>query len=250
MIVKASRTWQTGRMRFLQMKWIVPVLLVGAIYVADQIRIGRPDHKYRLTIAVETPSGAKSASGILSVRPNRSYGGSGSGSSFPQTRGDALAVDLGEGKNLVALLAYGDDGVNFDDTSFLPTRLLGAKDRSIGFRNVKQFAGTPALAVPASQRPVVLSFADLSDPKTARRVNVDDLEPLFGKGYRLRDFSLDIVANGFWPIDFGAALGEPVTRAIVQKLPWLRTPGGAAAALQAAGLKVGEGFAPEAAFTR
>ena len=41
-------------MRFLQMKWIVPVLLIAVIYVADQIRIGRPDHKYRLTVAVET----------------------------------------------------------------------------------------------------------------------------------------------------------------------------------------------------
>jgi hypothetical protein len=41
-----------------------------------------------------------------------------------------------------------------------------------------------------------------------------------------------------------------VTRGVEAKLPWLNTPGAAAAALQAAGLKTGEGFAAEAAFTR
>ena len=73
-----------------------------------------------------------------------------------------------------------------------------------------------------------------------------DLEASFGKGYRLRGLSLDIVANGYWPIDFGGVLGEPVTRGIEAKLPWLNTPGAAAAALQAAGLKTAEDFAPEA----
>ena len=43
---------------------------------------------------------------------------------------------------------------------------------------------------------------------------------------------------------------EPVTRGIDAKLPWLSTPGGAATALQAAGLKPPEDFVPEAAFTR
>ena len=237
-------------MRFLQMKWIVPILLLAAFYVADQIRVGRPDHKYRLTVEVETPGGIKSASGILSVRPNRSYGGTGSGSSVPQTRGDAIFVELGDGRNLVVLLVYGEDGSNFDDPSFLPTRLLGAKDRRTSFRDVKNFAGAPPMPVPEALRPVSVSFADRGDPKSARRVNANDLEASLGKGYRLRGLSVDVIANGFWPVDFGGALGEPVTRGIEAKLPWLNNPGGAAAALQAAGLKTGEGFAPEAAFTR
>ena len=170
-------------MRFLQMKWIVPILLIAVIYVADQIRIGRPDHKYRLTVAVETPEGDKSASGILSVRPNRSYGGTGTGSSLPQTKGDALMIDLGGGKNLVVLLAYGEDGSNFDDPSFLPTRLLGAKDRRVSFRDVKNFAGAPALPVPEQQRPVFVAFADAADPKSARRVNPNELEAVVRQGF-------------------------------------------------------------------
>lgn len=237
-------------MRFLQMRWIVPILLLATIYVADQIRIGRPDHKYRLTVDVETPAGVKSASGILSVRPNRNYGGTGSGSSVPQTKGDALLVELGAGKGLAVLLAYGEDGSSFEETSFLPTRLYGARDRRVGFRDIKTFAGAPALPVPEERRPVFVAFADVNDPSSARRVDPNELETALDKGYRLGGLSLEIVPNGFWPIDFGGALGEPVTRGIETKLPWLTTPGGAASALQAAGLKVGEGFAAEAAFTR
>jgi hypothetical protein len=136
----------------------------------------------------------------------------------------------------------------------MPWSWISAKARTlsrrIAFRNVKEFAGTPALPVPQPQRPVFVSFANLADPKTARRVGAGDLEMSLGKGFRLRDISLAIVPNGVWPIDFGGVLGEPVTRGIAQKLPWLTTPGAAATALQAAGVKTGEGFSAEAAFTR
>ena len=118
-------------MRFLRIKWIVPILLLAAIYLADQIRIGRPDHKYRMTVEVETPAGVRTAAGIHSVRPNRSYGGTGSGSSLPQTKGDALLVDLGGGNNVVALLAYGHEGANFDDGRW---RMRGAADPPGGRR--------------------------------------------------------------------------------------------------------------------
>jgi hypothetical protein len=237
-------------MRFLPTKWVVPIVLLAAIYVADQIRINRPDHKYRLTVEVETPDGLRTAAGVLSVRPNRNYGGTGSGSSVPQTSGDALLVELSPGRNLVVLMAYGEDGSNFEDASFLPTRVLGARDRRLAFRDMKTLAGRPPAPVPDTQRPVLIALPDLNDPKSARRADWNDLEASFGKGYRLGSFALDIVASGYWPIDFAGALGDPVTRGIEKKLPWLNTPGGAATALQAAGLKTAADFAPEAAFTR
>jgi hypothetical protein len=104
--------------------------------------------------------------------------------------------------------------------------------------------------VPEQLRPVFVLFTDIGDPKSARRVDLKALEASLGKGFHLRALSLDIVANGFWPVDFGGVLGEPVTRGIEAKLPWLNRADGAATALQAAGLKVGEGFTAEAAFTR
>jgi hypothetical protein len=47
----------------------------------------------------------------------------------------------------------------------------------------------------------------------------------------------EVAPNGWWPIDFGGPLGEPVTRGIEAKLPWLNGPADAASvALGAAGL--------------
>ena len=49
----------------------------------------------------------------------------------------------------------------------------------------------------------------------------------------------EVVPNGLWPLDFGGALGEPVTRGIAAKLPWLNgADNPAASALRAAGHEV------------
>ena len=85
-------------------KWFGPLALLAALVIGDQIRINRPGHKYRLTVEVETPDGRKSASGVLAVHPDRGYSRGGQ----TRTVGDAVFVDLGGGKNLVALLAHVD----------------------------------------------------------------------------------------------------------------------------------------------
>jgi hypothetical protein len=59
------------------------------------------------------------------------------------------------------------------------------------------------------------------------------------------------VPNGAWPLDFGGALGEPVTRGIEAKLPWWNgTDNPAAIAIRAAGLPAGEAIDPKQVFTR
>ena len=85
-------------------RWLGPVALLAVLFIGDQIRINRPGHKYRLTLEVETPEGLKTASGIVSVHPDRGYSRHG----HTTTRGDAVFVDLGGGKNLVALMAHID----------------------------------------------------------------------------------------------------------------------------------------------
>src|SRR6202049_3992569 len=92
-------------------RWLGPLALLAALVIADQIRINRPGHKYRLTVEVETPEGGKLASGVMAVHPDRSYSRGG----HTRTRGDAVFVDLGGSKNLVALLAHLDKSVELDD---------------------------------------------------------------------------------------------------------------------------------------
>jgi hypothetical protein len=99
--------------------------------------------------------------------------------------------------------------------------------------------------------PVLIAFNDPAAPGTARVVAPGEAEAVLGKGYRLKGITAEVVPNGYWPLDFGGALGEPVTRGILAKLPWLNSPGDAAAtALRAAGLPGVEGIDAKEVFMR
>ena len=226
-------------------RWVGPLVLLAVLFVGDQIRINRPAHKYRLTVEVDTPEGVKSASGVMSVHPDRGYSRGGR----THTRGDAVFVDLGGDKNLLALLAHIDRSIDFDGINYLALRAYKDGGRDVSFNKMSKMTGTAP--VTGALIPVLLTFTDLRDPSTARMVPPDDLETRFGRGFHLHGVSVEVVPNGFWPLDFGGALGEPVTRGIEAHLPWLDgADNPAAIALRAAGLPVGEGIDPKQALTR
>ena len=226
-------------------KYVGPLLLLAALVIGDQIRINRPAHKYRLTVEVETPEGVKSASGVMAVHPDRSYSRGGK----TETRGDAVFVDLGGGRNLVALLAHIDKSVEFDDINYVALRAYRAAGRNVSFNEMSRMTGT--VPVKGTVVPVLVTFADPADPGTARMVPPDGVEAVLGKGVRLHGISAEVVPNGMWPLDFGGPLGDPVTRGIEAKLPWLNGADDAAGrALKAAGLPAGEVTDPKLAFTR
>ena len=227
-------------------KFAGPLLVLAALVIGDQIRINRPNHKYRLTVEVETPEGVKSASGIMAVHPDRSYSRGGK----TTTRGDAVFVDLGGGKNLIALLAHLDKSLEFDEISYVALRAYKAAGQNVSFNQMSRMTG--AVPVKGEVIPVLISFGDPADPATAHVVAPDRVEAALGQGIRLRAISAEVVPNGVWPLDFGGPLGDPVTRGIEAKLPWLNGADHAAAgrALQAAGLRTGEAIDSKDAFTR
>ena len=228
-------------------KWAGLLGLLALLVGGDQIRINRPDHKYRLTVEVTTPDGIKTGSGILAVVPDRNYNRSGR----TTMRGEAVFVDLGHGKNLAALLAHRQDAkLDLDDINYVALRAYGAvRGNRLSFKDMSRQAGI--VPVQGELIPVLVSFGDLKDPKSARLVATDHAEAILGGGYAIRGLTAEVVPNGFWPIDFGGALGEPVTRGIEARLPWLAVPGEAAAtALKAAGLPLEGGVEAREAFAR
>jgi len=234
--------------RIMNFKWIGPLALLAALVIGDQIRINRPGHKYRLTMEVETPEGVKSGSAILAVTPDRGYSRGG----HTSTSGDAVFVDLGVGKNLVALLAHLDKSVDLDAITYVALRAYAAAGgRRVNFNDMNRVTGV--VPVKGALIPLLVSFGDPANPGTVRSVPPDDFEPVLGKGYRLRGVTAEGVPNGFWPIDFGGSLGDPVTRGIAARLSWLNRPDGSAAdatALRAAGLPGIETLDAKEAFTR
>src|SRR5882724_13148895 len=119
-------------------KWVGPVALLAALVIGDQIRINRPAYKYRLTVEVETPEGRKSASGVVAVHPDRSYTRRGQ----TRTLGDAIFVDLGQGKNLVALLAHVDSNLVLDDINYVALRAYAvASGKRVPFNEMSRLTG-------------------------------------------------------------------------------------------------------------
>jgi len=228
------------------LKWFGPIALLAAIVIGDQIRINRPAHKYRLTVEVETPEGPKSASGVVAVHPDRSYTRRGR----TRTVGDAVFVELGGPKNLVALLAHIDDNLVLDDMNYVAMRAYtAAGGKRASFNEMSRLTGI--VPVKGGLIPVLITFTDPANPGTARVVAPGDAEAVLGKGYRLKGLTAEVVPNGYWPLDFGGALGEPVTRGIEAKLPWLNGAVDAGAtALRAAGLPGASGIDAKEAFTR
>jgi len=227
-------------------KWFGPLALLAALVIGDQIRINRPAHKYRLTVEVETPQGRRSASGVLAVHPDRSYTRRGQ----TRTLGDAVFVELGQGKNLVALLAHVDNNLVLDDMNYVALRAYAeASGKRVPFSGMSRLTGI--VPVKGALIPVLVSFSDPAAPGSAKVVPPDDAEAVLGKGYRLQGLTAEVVPNGYWPLDFGGVLGEPVSRGIQAKLPWLSGAGdSAAAALRAAGLPGVETIDAREAFTR
>src|SRR5690242_15002489 len=134
--------------------------------------------------------------------------------------------------NYVALRAYGAAG-----------------GQRVAFAEMSRMKGV--VPVRGELIPVLATFSDPANPSTMRAVQPDDLAASFGSGFGLRGVSVEVVPNGFWPIDFGGPLGEPVTRGIDGKLPWLkRADDGATIALKAASLTGKEPFEAREVFTR
>lgn len=213
-------------------RWVGLGILFAVLLIGDQIRLGRPEYKYRLTIEVKTPQGVKSASGVMSVHPNRGYTGTGSGGT--RIKGDAIFVDLGGGGNVVMLLLHDAAKATTDGMNYLPITAFAGVGRRISFLEVRR--QSEVVPVKGDAIPLLVSFADPADPKTARLLKPDDVEATLGKGVQLAGVTLAVVPVGWWPLDFGGVLGEPVTRSIDKKLPWVTQPSSAAAALDAAGI--------------
>jgi hypothetical protein len=226
-------------------RWLGPVVLLAALFIGDQIRINRPGHKYRLTVEVETPEGVKTGSSVISVHPDRGYSRKG----HTGIKGDAILVDLGGGKNLVALLAHIDNTIDLDGMNYLALRAYKAAGRNVSFNEMSRMTG--AVPLTGALIPVLVTFTELSDPATMRTASPENLEAALGRGFQLHGISAEVVPNGFWPLDIGGPLGVPVTRGIEAKLPWLKAGDSSAArAVEAAGLPTSGSLDAVEVFTR
>jgi hypothetical protein len=179
--------------------------------------------RYRLTVEVETPEGIKRAYSVWEYKVTDVAIG------FTQLetryRGEAVAVDFGNGKTLFALLISGDGQSDYPayvvqqelhktdeyQTGTEPAFLSVFpqwRDEGKSWIVPKELPAHNQTTKPPSGYPMLVTFKDLRDPASVVKVDPDDLAATFGAGYRLKAITVQVT-------------DEPVTTGIEKRLGWL-----------------------------
>jgi len=174
------------------------------------------NYRYKLTLAVNTPTGVKRGSSVVEVLfrsvsfPDRGV--------MQELRGEALYLDLGPGaRPLIALLTsrlhprYGKamrwtpDAGPSDN---LLAQLYGPPlpDFMANISRIADMRG-PHKITP-DDLPDLVTFADISDPNTVIEVDPNNLQATLGPDVSWNEITLE-------------STDEPITTGILTKLPWL-----------------------------
>ena len=204
----------------------VAALMGGAVILLKGCRPSiedRVEFNYRLTVEVETPQGTSTGSSVIWVRAVRTPDwvnpeGRGNRAKF---KGEAVAVDLPNGKTLFVLLQTESGASDAADYPILAfnNELQGSADMVDGYQWLSTSQGQSAqmprteLVLPnggteVSAWPLLVMFEDIADPTSIKRVDPDNLTASFGVGYRLKSISVTIA-------------DEPITNRIINRLGWL-----------------------------
>ncbi|MBX9875517.1 MAG: hypothetical protein K2X84_11715 [Beijerinckiaceae bacterium] len=201
------------------------VALCGLVALLWASAVKTPHHAYRLTVSFETPQGLKRGTSVVHVFVDTRKGllpNTGGGTAI---WGEAIFVDLGDGKNVVALLAPDD----------IALQAFGRAGRSLMPDEVKSLTGEVALN--RVFVPTVVTFPDLNDPAGATILYgvrwrttppqgvapdyIDDFKAVLGVGYGFRSATIEMVPAGIWPLNLVGLTGLPVTRGIEKRIPFL-----------------------------
>ncbi|MGB7373244.1 hypothetical protein [Pontixanthobacter sp.] len=201
------------------------VLLCTAFALSgcDALADSTPDYRYRLTVEVETPDGLKTGSSVIEVQTSIAgeYSIPTPGRVSQRLRGEAVAVDVGDGQTLFALLRSESEVDWAKQVMFLLTpsvRSSDGKNYEATFEDMLK--RTREIELPRYYRnrghirnrkayPMLVTFGDLSDPTSVAQVDPDDLAASFGDGTSLKRITVQMT-------------DAPVTTGIAQRLGWFR----------------------------
>jgi hypothetical protein len=183
-------------------------------------RADRAQIRYRLTVDVETPEGLVSGSSVIDVVKNGPVPLLGRlSTSGTNVDGEAVAIDLPNGKTIYALLFGGTSGQDFggeivtnaiwkaEASPPLPRR-YSPPEWPEGFKVANRLR--PTFILPPELYPLIVYFDDDRDPRSVRRLDPENSDEVLGAGGRIRSIRISVT-------------DAPVTRVIERRLPWLGT---------------------------
>lgn len=168
----------------------VPVLYLLGQMALLSLAFVREHHVWHqnLTVTVETPSGERTGSAVVEVRA--AFGQpplSGNEVEYAY-QGEATVVEVAPGRYLFALLGGSEERFYY-----------AAKDRFSSIHRGEWLYEIPKQTVPVELTgkhiPLLVTFDDITDPKSVRQVDPEDLAATFGPGVSLTEVVLEITQD-------------------------------------------------------
>lgn len=164
-------------------------------------------YRYRMTVEVDTPAGMRSGSSVMEITSRLQTNPGGAAPVKTDLKGEAVAVDLPDGRTLFALLR---DGLAGDVTLAFEPGYRGRPEQfvaSVEKLGRRDQRGRTAV-LPPDKYPMLVTFRDINDPTSVQAVEPGNLAASFGPGVRLRRIMLEITGDG-------------VSGGLEKRLPWL-----------------------------
>jgi hypothetical protein len=194
-------------MRKLAIIALCAVLVIAGGVAMCKINYPTYTYRYRMTVEVVVDNAVRSGSSVIEVQVHTQPNLLANPTIYPKVHGEAVFVDLGGGRNVVALLAAGPAGSNVDYPFRLVTQVFGVSYSDNDLPKLATLRGQAKLS--ESQLPTLVTFTDLNDPKTARIVAPREFEKTFGPGARLLGVTIEMTSDA------------TVATGIERKLPWI-----------------------------
>lgn len=143
----------------------------------------------RLVLEVETPQGIATGGSVVSIKvgtmPKWAPGQGAGGMGGRVVAGEASFVEIAPGRYLFALLDNGTEQIPY--YTFFSAN---DKDRERQAAALETMRGVRD--VPRERYPLLVTFTDIADPTTVRKVDPDNLAATFGSGVSLKHITLEI----------------------------------------------------------
>jgi hypothetical protein len=183
------------------------IIALAAVAVFARYKLSYPTYscRYRMTVNVEVDGQLRSGSSVIefSVAKQMRFLPDVNPESYA-AEGEAVFVDLGGQRRLIALLRSGD----FAEDGNFPLRVVPAHFEVNGDRQLGSLSSLRGKWELYKDIPTLVTFSDPNDPATLRVVRPDQLPQVFGPNVRWRSIVIEMTR-------------DPVTRGLEARLPFL-----------------------------
>ncbi len=192
---------------------IAAVMTVGLLYGAYQWVYPTYSYRFRIVIEVDTPQGVKSGSSVLQVTTVQypRWLTLGANSTETWVRGEAVFVDLNNGRAVMGLLAFGQEGASTHVADVPVQAFLQTSSRGRGYqpewtRSISRVSENAILT--GAQCPLLLVCVKFEDPRSCQIADASELASALGEGFAFRRSWIEVTQL-------------PITRRLKGSVPWV-----------------------------